>query len=125
MTKKTKTHQPTKAPASADSSESIKPTNTVPNTVHRHTVPLALDEQAGLMLLKHRRFKQTQLRFNRKPPMPILKHLIQRGWTWRHLEGVFTRQFGVKGEEASIAEARQLFDELCRSLRQSAEELAD
>src|ERR1044072_9309451 len=118
MTKSTKNHQPTKAPAGAGSNESSNATThpksdaqaslSLPPGVHRHTVPLALDEKAGLLLLKHPRFKQTQLRFNRKPPRSVLTKLVQLGWTWRRLEGVFTRQYGVQGEDASVMESRKL-----------------
>jgi hypothetical protein len=82
----------------------------------RHTLTLAHDDRAGIRLLKHHRFKQTQLRFERKVPHVAAQRLYLTGWVWRPAEGVFTRQFGNQGEAVAIDEARRLFDALCREL---------
>jgi len=134
MSKIKKPNQPTKATLPAESKKSPTPVTAQSPAVmpiaqvagkRGQAKSLAHHESAGVRLLQHPRFKQTQLQFDRKLPAAIAQRLRQAGWTWRPAEGVYTRQFGSLGEAAAIAEARRLYEELCRELADQLVSLTD
>jgi hypothetical protein len=85
---------------------------------HDPNLPQAIahNNVAGVTLLKHHQFKQSQLKFRDEVPSDIQEQLRQEGWTHRPAEGVYTKQFGDQGEGASLTRAKHLYHQLVKQL---------
>ena len=77
---------------------------------------LAHNHVAGVRLLKFDRFKQVQLQFRDELPRELANQLQEGGWTYRHGEDVFTKQYGSRGEPLAILEAKRLYNRLVDEL---------
>jgi hypothetical protein len=91
--------------------------------------PIHTDRKAGIKLLTSRRyfdkalgqyaFRQVQIKFDEKPPQPILGKIGEAGFTWDRTQRAWTRPVPEDGAMQSRIDAERVFKELATMLREA------
>ncbi len=77
------------------------------------------DYAAGVHLLESKKFRQMQMRFDDKPPQPVLEAMRASNWTFRPEEAIWTIQIPWEAPRQTRIDAEQLFQTVRNMVREA------
>jgi hypothetical protein len=79
---------------------------------------IARDYQAGVELLESRRFRQMQIKFDKKPFTAVLDAIRAEGYGWRNQDKAWTKQMSQETAMQTRIDAERLYQQVADMLCQ-------
>jgi hypothetical protein len=79
--------------------------------------PIATDRIAGVKLYESRQDGQMAIKFDEKPPQPVIDRMHDARWIWKRADGIWAFPVRPGSAMSTRIEAEQLFQEVRKMIR--------
>jgi hypothetical protein len=79
---------------------------------------IAVDPVAGVRLYEDRQERQMAIKFEKKPPQPVIDKMHEEGWIWKPADKIWARPLWADSAMSTRIKAERVFDDVCKMIRQ-------
>jgi hypothetical protein len=79
---------------------------------------IARDNLAGVRLFESKQDRQMAIKFDEKPPQPVIDKMNAAGWHWKQVDRIWAHPVRPGSALTTRIEAEQLYQEVRRMIRQ-------